>query len=204
MELEHVVAWLQRHLGQLVGSPGGYDDTARVGVVGQRLHRLGNLVNFTAILGLPVAPLHAVDGTEVSVLQCELVVVDDALLVLLHARIPLRRVGRGHLLADGLEVALVRPLAPDAVVVNQERADVAVASKKPQQFARDEPERHPLGGDQRKTFPQIVADRDTGDAPGASAGTVALVDAVFEHVAKSFLVRDHVRHNSPKEQGASD
>ncbi len=35
VELEHVVAWFQRHLRQFVGPPGGHDNPTRVGVVDQ-------------------------------------------------------------------------------------------------------------------------------------------------------------------------
>ncbi len=194
VELEHVVAWFQRHLGKLVGPPGGHDDATRVGVAYERVHHLGDLVHFTAVLVLPVSPLDTVDRPEVTVLQREHLVVDDLQFVGLHSFRPFGRVGTRNRLTDGFEVALVAPLAPDVVVLQQEGTDVAIAAEEPEELGRDELERNLLGGNQRKAFPQIVPNRDAGKASRSGTGTVALVDAVVIHVTKCFFVRNQPWH----------
>ncbi len=151
-----------------------------------------------------MSPLNAVDRAEVAVLERERFVVNDALFVRRHTVLPLLRVRRRNLMTDGFEVANVRPFAPDVVVHQQERADVAVTAEEPEQFRGDEPERHGLGSDQRKTFPQIVPNRDARKASRSGTRTITLVGAVFIHVTKGFFVRNHLWHVTPNEQGASE
>ena len=194
MKLEHVVTRLQRHLAQLIGTPGRHDNPTRVGVVDDGLQRLRDLVYLPAVLRLPVSPLNSVDGAEVAVLQRELLVSHDSLFVAPHTALPLNRIGRRNCTARSVEVPHVRPLAPDVVVFQQERTNVAVTAQEPEQFTGNKPEWHLLSGDQRKPFPQIVSNRGAGQAPRSGTGTVALVDAVFVNVAKNLFVCDKLWH----------
>lgn len=205
VELEHVVARLQCHLLALVGPPGGDHHAPRVGFGRHDIHDALDLVDLAALRVLPVSPLNAVDRAEVAVLESERLVLDDTEGVARHAFDPLSRTRVRDRLPDGLEVASVRPLSPDRVLLQEKRTDVALAAQEPEQLGTDESERDELAGDQRKTLPQIVPNRDAGEASRSGTGTVTLLDAVVVYVTKSLFERDETGHKlHSNEQGASD
>jgi hypothetical protein len=64
VELEERVAGRQCHVLELAHVPGRDDVPARVRVRFKALHKLGDLVNVTAVRGRPAPPLDAVDRPE--------------------------------------------------------------------------------------------------------------------------------------------
>jgi hypothetical protein len=67
VELEQRVAGRERHLRQRRHVPRGDQHAAGVGIRAQRLQDLGELVDRAAVRGRPRAPLHPVDGAELTV-----------------------------------------------------------------------------------------------------------------------------------------
>ncbi len=76
------------------------------------------------------------------------------------------------------------PLVPDGHTALLQPARVAVAAQEPQQLQHDGFQEHFLGGDQREALAQVEAHLVAEHALRASAGTVALVDAVLQHMAQ--------------------
>jgi hypothetical protein len=61
-----VTRW-QRHALDVTRIPGGDQVAARIGVVLQAVNELRDLVDFASLRSLPVTPLLAIDGTEITV-----------------------------------------------------------------------------------------------------------------------------------------
>ena len=75
------MARLQCHPREVGHVPGADDDAARVGLLPQQPHDLGDLIDVSAVRRRPAAPLHAVDGAEIAVLVGPLVPDRDAVLL---------------------------------------------------------------------------------------------------------------------------
>ncbi|MNY14828.1 hypothetical protein D3C86_1480170 [compost metagenome] len=73
VELEERVAGRQLHLRDFAHVPGRDDQAARVRVVADLLHQVGNLVHVAAVRCRPGAPLVAVDRAEFAILVSPLV-----------------------------------------------------------------------------------------------------------------------------------
>ena len=124
VQLEEGVARLQRHLLQVADVPRRDHHAPRVGVGSKRLQHGGDLVDASAIPGVPRTPLHAVHRPEVAVLVRPLVPdADPVLLQPGHVR------GAGQepqeLADDGLDVNVLRrdQREPPREVVAQLRAE---------------------------------------------------------------------------------
>ena len=68
IELEQGVARRQIHSLEVGNVPCAHDDSARVGVVLYGFHSLSNLVDESAVVVGPGAPLEAIDVSEVAIL----------------------------------------------------------------------------------------------------------------------------------------
>ncbi len=126
VELEERVAGRQRRRRNVLGVPRCHHQTARVRVVLDLLHHVGDLVDDATLTLLPLAPLSTVDLTDVTVLGRELIVLQHTLRVGLDLLLPLVGVLSGHFLAGGLKPGLEGPFRPDVHTVLQQETDVRV------------------------------------------------------------------------------
>ena len=83
----------------------------------------------------------------------------------------------------------VGPLVPDVHTLLDERADVGFSSKHPQQLCFDPFGEYLLALDEREILPQGECHLRAEHTQRASASSICLFDAVFEHVLKQIFVR---------------
>ena len=91
---------------------------------------------------------------------------------------PLRTVERTQIAVLG------RPFIPNADAIFTQPLGIGIATQEPNQFIDDAFKVHALGRENRKSLLQIESELSTEHRPGASAGSIAPINARFPNVCQ--------------------
>ncbi len=82
----------------------------------------------------------------------------------------------------------IGPFVPDGDAVLVQPLDIGIAAQEPEQFVDDRLQMNPLGGDQRESGRQVVAELMPENGPGPGTGAVGFGGAALEDQPEQILV----------------